>query len=103
MLLFDSRLDHQPINRNTHVPSLYKDDATQIPSKTAESRAYWSYVTVGILRNCDGDFNGNIKKAIGLMSKTTILHVHHAFLYISLQPRPQGFSLKKWEKPWGRG
>ena len=19
------------------------------------------------------------------------------------QPRPQGFSLKKWEKPWGRG
>ena len=40
MLLFDSRLDHQPINRYTHVPSLYKDDATQIPSKTAESRAY---------------------------------------------------------------
>ena len=21
----------------------------------------------------------------------------------STQPRPQGFSLKKWEKPWGRG
>ena len=21
----------------------------------------------------------------------------------SFQPRPQGFSLKKWEKPWGRG
>ena len=26
----------------------------------------------------------NATKAIGLISKTTILHVHHAFLYISL-------------------
>ena len=25
------------------------------------------------------------QKAIGLMSRTTTLHVHHAFLYISLQ------------------
>ena len=32
----------------------------------------------------DGDGNGNATKAIGLISKTTILHVHHAFLYISL-------------------
>ena len=28
--------------------------------------------------------NGNGKKSIGLISKTTTLHVHHAFLYISL-------------------
>ena len=39
---------------------------------------------VGTLRNHDHDGNGNFKKAIGLMSKTTTLHVHHAFLYISL-------------------
>ena len=26
----------------------------------------------------------NVKKAIGLISKTTTLHVHHAFLYIPL-------------------
>ena len=39
---------------------------------------------MGTLRNYDGDGNGNVKKAIGLMSKTTILPVHHAFLYISL-------------------
>ena len=26
----------------------------------------------------------NVNKAIGLMSKTTTQHVHHAFLYISL-------------------
>ena len=32
----------------------------------------------------DGDGNENVEKAIGLLSKTTSLHVHHAFLYISL-------------------
>ena len=35
------------------------------------------------LSNDDGDGNENVKKAIGLLSKTTSLHVH-AFLYISL-------------------
>ena len=34
----------------------------------------------GTVQNYDGDGNGNVKKAIGLMSKTTTLHVHHAFL-----------------------
>ena len=34
--------------------------------------------------NGDGDGNGNVKKAIGLMSKPATLHVHHAFLSISL-------------------
>ena len=36
------------------------------------------------LRSDDGNGDGNATKAIGLISKTTILHVHHAFLYISL-------------------
>ena len=36
------------------------------------------------LTNYDGDGNENVKKTIGLISKTTTLHVHHAFLYISL-------------------
>ena len=39
---------------------------------------------LGTLRSDDDDGNGNTTKAIGLISKTTILHVHHAFLYISL-------------------
>ena len=39
---------------------------------------------LGTLRSDDGDGNGNATKTIGLISKTTILHVHHAFLYISL-------------------
>ena len=41
---------------------------------------------VGTLRNNDGDGNGNGREAIDLVSKTTTLHVHHAFLYISLPP-----------------
>ena len=39
---------------------------------------------IGTLQNYNGDDNGNVKKAKGLMSKTTTLHVHHAFLDISL-------------------
>ena len=39
---------------------------------------------LGTLRSDDGDGKGNTTKAIGLISKTTILHVHHTFLYISL-------------------
>ena len=39
---------------------------------------------LGTLRCHDGDDNENVKKAIGWISKTTTLHVHLAFLYISL-------------------
>ena len=39
---------------------------------------------IGTLRNYDCDGNENVKKTIGLISKTTTLHVHHDFLYISL-------------------
>ena len=41
-------------------------------------------IKIGTLRSDDGDGNGNAAKTIGLISKTTILRVHHAFLYISL-------------------
>ena len=43
-------------------------------------------ISLGTLRSDDGDGDGkgNATKAIGLISKTTIWHVHHAFLYISL-------------------
>ena len=42
--------------------------------------------TVESFRKNDGDGSENVKKVIGLISKTTTLHVHHAFLYISLPP-----------------
>ena len=47
----------------------------------------------GSFSNDDGDGNENGKKAIGLISKTTTLHVHHAFLYISL-PSLHDFEVK---------
>ena len=39
---------------------------------------------LGSFSNDDGDGNENVKKAIGLWSKTTTLHVPHTFWYISL-------------------
>ena len=41
-------------------------------------------MSIGSFSNDDGDGNENVEKAIGLLSKTTSLHVPHAFLYISL-------------------
>ena len=45
-----------------------------------------TFVVAGSFSNDDGDGDGNqdVKKAVGLLRKTTTLHVHHAFLYISL-------------------
>ena len=39
---------------------------------------------LGSLGNDDGEVNENGKEGIDLISKTATLHVHHAFLYISL-------------------
>ena len=36
------------------------------------------------LRSVEDDGTENVKKAISLITKTTVLHVHYAFLYISL-------------------
>ena len=47
-----------------------------------------SRFTIGSFSNDDGDGNGDgnedVKKALGLLRKTTTLHVHHVVLYISL-------------------
>ena len=42
-----------------------------------------STAIIGTLRSNDADDNKNVKKTIGLISKTTTSHVHHNFLYIS--------------------
>ena len=56
--------------------------------KTENIRRFYtrdgSFVSLGTLRSDDGDDNENFKKAIELITKKTILHVHHAFLHISL-------------------
>ena len=41
-----------------------------------------SLLSLGSFTNDDGDGSEDVKKAIGLLRKTTTLHVHHAFLYI---------------------
>ena len=41
------------------------------------------YKIIGSFSNDDSDGNQDVKKAIALLRKTTTLHVHHAFLYIS--------------------
>ena len=44
----------------------------------------WLGSWLGVLARYIGILKDNVKKAIGLVNKTTSLHVHHAFLYISL-------------------
>ena len=40
-------------------------------------------LSAGSFSNDDGDSSENVKKAIGLISKTTTFYVQHTFLYIS--------------------
>ena len=56
-----------------------KDREFQIPRRGLLRVKNFS---VGTVRSNDGD--ENVKKTIGFITKTTTLHVHHAFLYISL-------------------
>ena len=49
----------------------------------SEKHRSFDALTEGSLGSFSND-DGDGKKAIGLLSKTTALHVHHAFLYISL-------------------
>ena len=44
----------------------------------------WLESWLEVLARYIGILKDNVKKAIGLVNKTTSLHVHHAFLYISL-------------------
>ena len=57
-----------------------------IPRQTSVQRlAHTRNVTTCCcFSNDDGDGRVNVKTSIGLFRKTTSLHVHHAFLYISL-------------------
>ena len=51
-----------------------------LTASAVERRAF----ELGSFSNDDGNGNEDVKKAIGLLRKTTTLHLHHVFLYISL-------------------
>ena len=61
-----------------------KDICLRFGTSTHARKPSVREMSVGGFSNDDGDGNDNVKKAIGLLSKTTSLNVHHAFLYVSL-------------------
>ena len=61
-----------------------KDICLRFGTSTHARKLSVRKMSVGSFSNDDGDGNENVKKAIGLLSKTTSLHMHHPFLYISL-------------------
>ena len=63
---------------------LVKDICLRFGTSTHARKLSVREMSVGSFSNDDGDGNENVKKAIGLWSKTTSLHAHHTFLYISL-------------------
>ena len=58
----------------------YEYEIFSIPSR---ARA-WASVIKDFKKSIDADGNENVKKTVSFISKATTLHVHHAFLYISL-------------------
>ena len=65
----------QPSNKRE---ILYREEKCDV------TLAWWENFWIPTLSNVDSDGNENGKKAISLDSKTTTLHVHHAFLNIFL-------------------
>ena len=69
-----------------HLATLLFTSLFSFPPETPHTQA--RYTLLGTLRWHDGENkneNENVKQAMGWISKTTTLHVHHAYLYISLQ------------------
>ena len=56
----------------------------------------------GTLRSDDGDGNEYVKKEIGVMTKTTTLRLHHAFLLMSL-PSLRDYDVKMPDFTFYRG
>ena len=86
------------INKRTSTRTVGKFILRHSPSHNLSSfMNYFPFRSVhiksGSFSNDNGDGNENLKKAISLISKTTALHVHHAFLYISL-PSLHNYDMK---------
>ena len=65
-----------------HGENDYDDniDGSDNGDGNGDNSGQWSTITtIGSSSNYDDDHNDEFKKTIGLMIKTTALHVHHAF------------------------
>ena len=63
------------------------DEGIDKPGYATKVMLTWlvsSVKVIGSFSNDGGDGNENEKRAMGLLSKTTTLHMHLTFLYISL-------------------
>ena len=81
----ESTMGHIVLEFFASKKGILNETETNKPNKTLRSVHFGVVVVeLGTLRSNDADGNENVKKTIGFISKTTILHVHHAFLYISL-------------------
>ena len=77
LVAYTGRPRPNPVSdRRLHHLELIK---TEINRRNTQSLKQVSHSISGSLSNDDADGNENGKKAIGLISKTTTLHVHHAF------------------------
>ena len=82
--------------------TLYLRSPTLQRRQAGENSLRGGRMTIGSFSNDDGDGNEDVKKAIGLLRKTTTLHEHHAFVYISL-PSLQDYDVKMLNCKFYRG
>ena len=72
------------INRDSGMKrGCLRSDITTADRYHRPLRELFPPLIIGTLRSKDADGNENVKKQKVLISKTTTLHEHHAFLYIS--------------------
>ena len=81
-----SQISPRRAKKDSNIPSPGRTRSVKCPitgpTKTIKSPPH--ALPPRTLRSDHGDGNANLKREMGLISKTTTLHVHHAFLYISL-------------------
>ena len=65
-------------------PGLNFPSLVRLMKKSTFGLGHSVLLCLGTLRSNDADDNENVKKTIGLISKTSTSHMHHTFLYISL-------------------
>ena len=77
---------HTYIGYFTHCGYFVDTWQQTIITFSRQKSACWQHCIIGSFSNDDGDGDEDVKKAIGLLRKTTTLHVHHAFCTFLYRP-----------------